>query len=169
MKYIKKGSVVADLGCGYKGNFLKAVSNKIKNGVGYDASVTKHGLPKNIALIKIDLNKKFNSRGGIFDAITVLAVLEHVENPENFLKQIKMLLKKGGNVIITTPHKRSKKLLEFLSFDLGLISKAEIKDHKNYFDEKSLKKLLAQTGFKISNIGSFQFGLNLFCLAKKIN
>jgi 2-polyprenyl-3-methyl-5-hydroxy-6-metoxy-1,4-benzoquinol methylase len=165
--YINNDSMVADLGCGYHGNFLKKVSGKIKFGIGYDISINNKNLPKNIILKKADLNKGFNDKNNYYDSITVLAVLEHIKNPETFLINIKTMLNNGGKVIITTPHKKSKSILEFLSFKIGLISKDEIKDHKNYFDEKSLKILLKVTGFKIIKLCTFEFGWNLFCVAEK--
>lgn len=168
IKYIDKNSVIADIGCGFSGNLLKRIKGKIKTGIGYDISVAKKGLPENILLKKADLNKTIDNRKNYFDVITALAVLEHVENPEGFLKQIKAILKGKGRIIITTPHKRGKTILEFLSLKLGLISRSEIKDHKNYFNERMLKVLLKKVGFKIIKLGSFEFGWNLFCVAQKV-
>lgn len=167
-KYIKKGGVVADLGCGFNGNHLVRIANKIKKGYGYDISITKNKLPKNISLIKSDINKVFDNKKNYFDTITALAVLEHVEHPKAFLTNIRLALKKGGRVIITTPHKNGKVFLEILS-SLGFISKDEIDDHKNYFDRKSIQKLLSTTGFKIRK--NYLFGiawLNLICVAEKV-
>jgi len=167
LKYIKMGGVVADLGCGFNGNHLVRIANKIKRGYGYDISVTKNKLPKNISLIKSDINKVFDKKKNYFDTITALAVLEHVENPNAFLTNIWLSLKKGGMVIITTPHKNGKVFLEILS-SLKFISKDEIKDHKNYFDMKSLHTLMEKTGFKIEKLSLFGLGyLNLICVAKK--
>ena len=115
MGYINKNSTVADLGCGYNGNLLRRIASEIKSGVGYDVSVIKTGLPKNIILKRVDINKNIDNRKNYFDTITALAALEHVENPESFLRQIKNMLKRGGRVIITTPDKKSRKILEFLS------------------------------------------------------
>jgi len=166
-KFIKYGSKVADLGCGFNGNFLRKISNIIKFGIGYDVSVNNKDLPKNISLKRIDLNKK-TPKNNYFDQVVALAVLEHVENPDGFLQFAHKLLKRGGIFIITTPHKRSKTLLEFLSTVLGLISRQEINDHKNYFDESRLKSLFYKNRFKIINLGVFEVGLNLYCVAKKI-
>lgn len=167
--YIKDGSIVADLGCGYNGNFLRKISNKISLGVGYDVSVKNKNLPKNIFLRISNINKKINTKGKRFDIVTALAVIEHVKNPESFLKNVRGMLKKGGKVIITTPHKNGKIILEFLSYKLGLISRDEIDDHKNYYDQKTLRDLLKKSGYKILDINSFGLGwLNIFCRAQKI-
>ena len=169
VKYINNDSIVADLGCGYNGNLLRRVAGKIKIGIGYDVSVTKKGLPKNVTLIKTNLNNSIANRKNYFDVITTLAVLEHIENPESFLRNAKSMLKNKGRIIITTPHKNGKRVLEFLSLKLDLVSKNEILDHKNYFDEKILRRLLTKTGFKIIRLHTFEFGWNLFCVAGKTN
>jgi 2-polyprenyl-3-methyl-5-hydroxy-6-metoxy-1,4-benzoquinol methylase len=166
-KYIENGSIVADLGCGYNGNFLRKISQKIKLGVGFDISLKHSSLPNNIVFKKTNLDDKFENNGILFDYVTALAVLEHMERPEEFIKNIKSILKKGGRLIITTPHKRGKRLLELLSKGLGLISKYEIVDHKNYYDEYSIKKLFKSTKLKIEQVEVFEFGYNLLCIARR--
>ncbi|HJY98762.1 MAG TPA: class I SAM-dependent methyltransferase [Patescibacteria group bacterium] len=168
-QYIPKNSIIADLGCGYQGNFLRHVSSKIKLGIGYDVSVSKKNLPKNVTLISTNLNKKPNAKNNYYDCVAALAVLEHVENPEPFINNARTILKNGGRLIITTPHKKAKPILEFLSLKLGLISKEEILDHKNYFDETTLRRLLDSQRFKNIKIGTFEWGLNLFAVARKAN
>lgn len=165
-KFIANNSLIADLGCGYNGNFLKDISNKISRGYGFDISVKKRDLPKNVILKAVDINKNFAIKKGSFDTTVALAILEHVENPKKFLLQINQMLKKGGFLILTTPHKRAKKILETLSL-IGLISKHEIDDHKNYFNENIIKKTLTDTGYKIVKLETFEFGFNLLCVAKK--
>lgn len=166
-KHINSGSNVADLGCGYEGKFLQKISKKIKYGIGFDISLKHTSLPNNIIFKKTDINHKFDNNGKLFDYVTALAVLEHIEKPQKFIKNIKSILKNGGRLIITTPHRRGKFLLELLSKGLGLISKYEIVDHKNYYDEYSIKKLFKLTKLKIEKIETFEFGHNLFCIARK--
>lgn len=165
VKYIKKGDIVADLGCGYNGKFLVYVYRRIKQGVGYDVSVSKKSPKSNIILKKADLNDNF-ANGRKFDKVTALAVLEHVESPMHFIKQARLLLKKNGRLILTTPQKSGKPFLEFLA-TLGIISKEEILDHKNYFDKQTLKKLLKTSGFRNVKVETFEMGFNLIAVAKK--
>lgn len=167
--FVPRDSIVADLGCGYEGKFLQRISNKIKKGVGFDISIKHTKLPGNITFKKVDLNRKFNNNNEKgFDYVTALAVLEHVEDPEKFIKNIKSMLKKDGKLIITTPHKRGKWILNILSDNLKLISKYEIHDHKRYYDEKAVKKLFKSAGMKIERVETFWFFQNLFAIARKI-
>ena len=55
---------------------------------------------------KVDLNQNFSEmfeKEG-FDAVTLVEVIEHLENPRHTLRQVKLLLKKGGVILITTPN-----------------------------------------------------------------
>lgn len=82
-----------------------------------------------------------------FDLITMLAVLEHIENPDDMFKEIYRVLKPNGNLILTTPTPRAKPVLEFLSFRLKLIDKKEILDHKRYWNKNELINLLIDKKF----------------------
>lgn len=166
-KYIPQNSTMADFGCGFHGELLNKLSEKIKSGTGYDISVNKTPRHSNIKLYKTDINKKITRDNLKFDCITTLAVLEHVSDPDSYIKNIAIKLKPKGLLIITTPHKRSKGLLEILSLKLGLVSKDEILDHKNYFTESTLKKIIIQNKFKIMELKTFEFGLNLLCVARR--
>jgi ubiquinone/menaquinone biosynthesis C-methylase UbiE len=166
-KYIKGGSVLLDLGCGFEAPFLKSISKKIKTGIGIDVSVAKDKRSKNITLVKGRVDEKIKMESNQFDAVTALAIIEHVENPEKMLKESYRLLKKGGDILITTPSKYSKPILEFLAFKLHVISQEEIGDHKRYYDIGSLRDALKKSGFINIKLEYFEFGINLFAKATK--
>jgi SAM-dependent methyltransferase len=56
-----------------------------------------------IAYLKGDITKT-NLRGGQFDAITSLSVLEHVVNLSVYLREMSRLLKVGGSLIVSTDY-----------------------------------------------------------------
>jgi SAM-dependent methyltransferase len=56
-----------------------------------------------IAYLKGDITKT-NMRGGQFDAITSLSVLEHVNSLSAYLREMSRLLKVGGSLIISTDY-----------------------------------------------------------------
>jgi len=164
MPYIKKDLVVADIGCGKEGLFLKNISSKIKKGFGFDFKLKKEIKHKNITLINGDFAKHKDK----FDVVIMMAVLEHLDNPLKILKQIYSKLNKGGVIILTTPDKRSKWILEFLAFDMHIINEDEILDHKHYFNKKELFSILKTANFSKIKHKHFQFGLNNFITAKKV-
>lgn len=166
-KHIKNGTKMLDLGCGYEGKILFKFKNKIASGIGIDLSVGKGD--RKIKLLKGRVDRHLNIRTGSFDLITALAVIEHVDNPQKMLSESYRLLKRNGILILTTPSHHSKPLLELLAFNLNLISKDEILDHKRYYDLSTLKKDLVSAGFKNNKvlIKYFQIGLNIVAVAKK--
>lgn len=169
VKHIPANTVVLDLGSGYKGRMLRLLSQKIRNGVGYDFSVTNEKLPSNIKLQSHRVDRKLPIKSNSMDVIISLAVIEHVNNPRTLLRESYRILKHGGVFLLTSPSIRAKPILEFLAFTLGIISKKEIKDHKRYYDNRSLMTELIKAGFQKNRIKikSFEFGLNIFAKAIK--
>lgn len=163
------GGNVLDLGCGYNANLLKSVEKNIKRGIGIDISTNKNLNSKKIKLINSNVDKKINLPSGSFDTMVSLAVIEHLSYPEIMLEESYRLLKNGGKLIATTPSRESKPILEFLAIKAHLISSDEIKDHKRYYDKKSLVKALVQAGFKKAKIEVkyFELGLNIMAVATK--
>ena len=106
---------VLDIGCG-DGYFLK----KLKNADGY-------GIDK---LLGDDANKMdFNN--SYFDIVTMLAVIEHITNPEKIIDEIYRVLKPGGKFIFTTPK-------ESAEFFINLYVNEIPKDgHKFIYDRAS--------------------------------
>jgi len=166
-KEIKPNSIVCDLGCGYNANFLFSIKNKIQKGVGIDFSVNKKLTTKKIKLVEQNLERSVPKNIGEFNFIFSLAVLEHLENPNVLISSAYNLLKPGGKIVLTTPHKKSKGVLEFLAYRLNLISKTEISDHKHYYDQNSLMGLLKKHRFKNIKVSTFGLGLNIFAKAEK--
>lgn len=52
-----------------------------------------------------DIYQYAEDNKAMFDAILLTEVIEHVENPLNFIEALCKLLKKGGSIIMTTPNK----------------------------------------------------------------
>ncbi|MCI5224437.1 MAG: class I SAM-dependent methyltransferase [Candidatus Electrothrix sp. AR4] len=156
-----------DVGCGFNYKFLSEVNSFIKQGVGIDFKVPVIS-SGNITTIQVTLNNKLPFESCSFDIVTLLAVLEHLADPLAITLEIARVLKPGGKLVLTVPGKRAKPVLEFLSFKLGIVSKAEIDDHKKYYDFKELNDLSGQIdGLEIIQHRHFQFGMNNFCVMKK--
>jgi 2-polyprenyl-3-methyl-5-hydroxy-6-metoxy-1,4-benzoquinol methylase len=121
----------------------------------------------NVLTKKLDLdNHSTLSQEKKFDCVLMIALLEHLENPEGLLKEIKKILKKNGTVIITTPTPLAKPILELLSFKLKLISETAIREHKHYFSKREIVSLLKKLGFSEVNHRFFEIGFNQIVIAK---
>jgi 2-polyprenyl-3-methyl-5-hydroxy-6-metoxy-1,4-benzoquinol methylase len=86
-----------------------------------------------------------------FDFILFMDVLEHLDDPWDVLKKIKVYLKDGGLVVISVPNIANWAIrwnLLFGNFKYGTRGILD-KTHLRFFNEKSAKKLLEDAGFEI--------------------
>jgi SAM-dependent methyltransferase len=91
------GGTLLDIGCGKKP--YKNIFN-CKNYIGLESAATLHGL-KEVDLIGNALLLPFKNES--FDSVVSFQVMEHIPEPEIFLKEIFRVLKNGGKVIMTSP------------------------------------------------------------------
>jgi len=121
-----------------------------------------------IDTFEVDINKEFILPEKV-DVIICTAVLEHLNEPINFLENAYKNLKEWWSLVLTVPSIRSKPVLEFLAFKLKVINALEIRDHKKYYTKKILMKDVEKAWFKRSNIHHhyFELYMNNFVLAKK--
>jgi 2-polyprenyl-3-methyl-5-hydroxy-6-metoxy-1,4-benzoquinol methylase len=92
-----------------------------------------------------------------FSNIALCNVLEHVVDPEALLKRFKKLLEPYGNVFIAVPNATS--LNRQIGHKAGLLNNIYAFNqqdinlgHRRYFDKQKLLKLLAKSGYKVTNI-----------------
>jgi ubiquinone/menaquinone biosynthesis C-methylase UbiE len=157
-----------DIGCGFNHKFLSTVAPYLTQGTGIDFKVPAASFG-NIRTIQARLDESLPFADHSFNAVTMLAVLEHLEKPQEMLAEIGRVLQENGKLVLTVPGKWAKPVLEFLAFKVGIVSRAEIADHKKYYDLKELHQLAAAGDrFAIVKHRSFQLGMNNFCVMKKI-
>lgn len=152
----KQGSVI-DIGCG-KGNFLFEFS-KVKpkwklNGIEISKNALIHARQKlpqadlQEGLFKNDFDKKFN-------LVIALNVLEHLENPLDFLKDVVSILEDNGNVLLDVPN------FKVNPADLFVY------DHLIHFTKETLENLLTMSGLKIVKIIESENRVPLFAICTK--
>jgi glycosyltransferase involved in cell wall biosynthesis len=170
----KNIETIADYGCGFRADTLKFLLEKKygKHGYGVDLSVTKEEdflkANENISFSEADFELgKTVLKDNSIDVALSLAVLEHLNNPEIYLKDIYRTLKPGGCLLLTTPSPYSKPVLEFLAHKLKVIDKHEIDDHKHYFTLQELEDITKKVGFSFSQANYFELGVNDFLIARK--
>jgi len=150
---------------------LKSVEPYIESGVGVDFKAPELESGK-LKTYSITLDDKLPFDDGSFDAVTLMAVLEHLEKPLQILREIRRVLKKpesagGGGILVgTVPSRAAKPVLEFLSYRLKIVNEAEIRDHKQYFNRHDLLDIFAEAGFTEVKHRYFQCGMNNFFAAR---
>ncbi|MFA6518504.1 MAG: class I SAM-dependent methyltransferase [Candidatus Shapirobacteria bacterium] len=167
-KYIENGDRVLDFGCGSQGYFLRKIADKIGYGLGIDLEINPKK-SKNLEFKKQDKNIWNELKLNSFNKVVMLAVLEHIDldKVSDLFAQFRRVLKTGGFLVMTTPTPPSKPMLEFMA-KIGLIDKAQIDDHKKYYERKDVVKLAKETGFKMVSYKLFQFGLNSEIVFEKV-
>lgn len=166
---LRKGAIL-DIGCGSFPYFL--LSTRFNTKFGIDSIIHKKDfVRKNVHLKTVDIeNENLPFKSEEFDVVVMLAVFEHVrdEKLNTLLKDVKRVLKNDGLFIMTTPASWSASILWFLS-RIGLVSKIEIDDHKNFNSPGRIREILENAGFVSSKIrsGYFEFFLNTYFVAKK--
>jgi ubiquinone/menaquinone biosynthesis C-methylase UbiE len=155
-----------DIGCGWEAKLLTAVEPHVGRGVGIDFKAPQLNTKK-ISTVAATLTDKLPFPDNEFDVVTLLAVLEHLAAPRALVEEIARVLRPGGEVVLTVPSQAAKPVLEFLSFKLRIVSRAEILDHKAYYTRGSLRELFAGSGLSIVWHRYFQFGMNNFLVAAK--
>ncbi|MBT6269529.1 MAG: class I SAM-dependent methyltransferase [Phycisphaerae bacterium] len=96
---------------------------------------------------------------GTFDTVVMLAVIEHVPDPANFLAKHVPLLAPEGNIVMTTPHKNAE-WLHVLGASVGLFSSSAKDEHETLFNLSLMKKTAQEAGLRVSKYERFLFGVN---------
>lgn len=141
-----KGKIVLDIGC-WTGQLERLAYKSAKKMFAIDSnpaaiSFAKKSLPD--VNFRVANANKLPFSNSYFDTVMLMDVIEHVPkgSEKEVFKQIHRVLKPGGNLILSTPHKHPLSiLLDPAYFLLG---------HRHY-SLKEISKLLSETGFKIQN------------------
>jgi 2-polyprenyl-3-methyl-5-hydroxy-6-metoxy-1,4-benzoquinol methylase len=154
----RKNNKILDLGCGL-GFFLEEAKKR-----GWEVFGTEIGdiqaktcIKKGIKIYNgiIDISD-FDAE--MFDVVTSIEVIEHINNPNIELNTINYILRKGGLAYITTPNFNS--LLRFkLKSSYNVINYPE---HLSYYTPNTLNKLFSNHGFKALKIQTTGISLTRF-------
>jgi len=165
---------ILDIGCGVNPAFLQTTAFSEKYGIDKAGSLSCHTKfdEQLITFIHHDIESgdPFPFYDEFCDVVTMLAVIEHI-SPNNLSKVIAELyrvLKRGGLLIITTPSHWTGFILNGMSL-LRLISRQEVKDHKELYASDDIMKALQLGGFAPGNMqqGCFEFYMNTWIMAIK--
>lgn len=160
----KKVEIIADIACGpgdliYELDQISTMVKKVKKITAIDADKTYlkdfknrfHG--NKFYFVNIDIEKD-ELPDEKYDLIFLIDILEHLKNPEAFLKKAKKYLNKHGYVVIISPNATS--LHRQIGKRMGLIKtlyELGIGDihvgHKRYFDFRRMRMLVKNSGLKI--------------------
>ena len=153
-----------DVGCG-NGFFLRFISENGWDSFGIEPSpkAGEHARSLGLNVFNTSIEDFVENQWyGFFDVVNLKCVLEHVSNPMEILGICKSLLKDSGMICIEVPND-----FNILQLQVHKSGKPQwwiaIPDHINYFDFRSLEKLLESLGFEIV-LRTTDFPMELFLL-----
>ncbi len=152
---------VIDVGGG-RGNFARKLLAHFQHVEIVDHET--HAVPEPLRYRVSDLNALWDLADAHYDAACALEVIEHVENPRHFTRELYRILKPGGRCILTTPNQLS------LSSKLSLVARDYFRDfsdncypaHITALVKKDLERIMAEagfviTGFRFTGVGRIPF------------
>jgi len=159
IKNLSKDSVILDFGCGPKAKFFDYLANNsipFKKYYGFDPLIkgrTSSSYKITTHQLKDILNYKY-------DLVVMFAVLEHLEYPIFDYSFLKRVLKSNTWLLITSPTKIAKPVLDFLAFRLRIISRREIEEHKHYYTTNEIVELFGREGLTLMEQRYFDLWMN---------
>jgi SAM-dependent methyltransferase len=157
--FIKRGTKVCDLGCGLEAAFLDYAADRVAKGVGLDDQVVD-GVGGRWRRVRADLQSPLPFADGEFDHVVMLAVLEHLKDPEKVLFEAFRVIAPGGSLIMTWPSSMVDPILTVLH-KLRLVSdEMESDEHQKRIPLDTLQQMLERIGFQRFVHRRFEFGLN---------
>lgn len=164
--HIQPGSRVCDLGCGLQAAFLDYAADRIACGVGVDDQVENGGSGR-FQRVRADIRVPLPLESGQFDHAVMLAVVEHLKEPEPVLREAHRVLGHGGSLILTWPSAEVDPILHVLH-GMGLVSdEMESDEHQKRIPVEDLRRMLERIGFKNFWHRRFEFGLNNLMVATR--
>ncbi|HOL22472.1 MAG TPA: class I SAM-dependent methyltransferase [bacterium] len=145
----KEGGYLLDVGCGC-GEYIVFLKQLGWNVFGIDTNLQAVINGKKAYGLDIFCGEVLDAKfpDNFFDTITMHAVLEHISEPIITLKELRRILKKDGEIIISVPNVWNWEKILFRKFWWGW----DTPRHIWHFSPISIKKLLEKTGFQVTKI-----------------
>jgi len=153
VEYLRADDVVLDVGCA-NGHHTLAAAGRAQRVFGIDADVAQLGIARiaarrnavdNVRLVAWDVTRAFPFPDSTFDAVLFLDVIEHLVPRVAVLREIGRVLRPGGRLLLSAPHRDTSWRRRLRSAGLFAFSDA---DHKIEYSRESLLVELADGGFE---------------------
>ncbi len=156
---------VLDIGCGSGGlaDYVRA-----ERYYGYDVDVGVLNRARSLHPHHYFSNKLPMPGVRAFDTVAALAVIEHVENPDELLRNVVPLLNysEDSSIVLTTPNPWFERVYRFGSA-VRLFSAVAHGEHKRLLDLDALVRLSGSVGLRVAVYRRFLFGANQLAVFKR--
>jgi SAM-dependent methyltransferase len=161
------GERLLDVGCGDGTLLALARGSKFREVHGIDVApavvaraqetcALRLGSLDGVHIKRQDLNESFSVPDGFVDAVTAIAVIEHIFDPYFAIAEAHRVLRDGGHLIIEVPNLVwLPRRLDVLFGRLPVTGEEEGWDggHLHYFTFDAVRKVLESSGFQIEYLG----------------
>ena len=154
--WVPPGARLLDVGCA-DGVLLRRLSPRLRSALGVDPEAEPR-VNGGIEIVRGSFPEEPRLPAASFDCVTLLAVLEHVAEPDRLAGECHRVLAPGGRVVLTVPHPVVDRILEVL-LRLRLIDGMETEQHHG-FDSSTTVAVFERAGFRTLVDRRFQLGLN---------
>jgi len=144
------GRKILEIGC-FNGFFLDELRKRGANVYGFDVNREALAVGRDLFNLvgRLDTSLPNLSCHGPFDDVLCIDVLEHVDQPEAFLKEMSTLLHPGGRIVVAGP-----------TIERRFRDKSDYPPHhKWWFSRPGLSTCLAHCGFKLTSTSVQRDGL----------
>jgi SAM-dependent methyltransferase len=165
--YISKGVRLLDVGCA-DGELFRQLKPYIIEGVGIDPDLARPVETDHCKLTSGSFPEDLPETRP-FDAITMLAVLEHIppEQQPQWARACARLLNPGGYLVITTPSPMVDPILSLLK-SIRLIDGMSLEEHYG-FDPRCVPSVFSVGEMKLVKARKFQLGFNNLYVFQKMD
>jgi 2-polyprenyl-3-methyl-5-hydroxy-6-metoxy-1,4-benzoquinol methylase len=140
---------LADIGCG-TGDLWQALRGRFQSCVGVDA-VRYDGLPQEVEFHPADLDARgLPLADARVDAAAAVEVIEHLENPRAFVRELARIVRPGGWVVVTTPNQLSALSLMTLAVKgrFSAFQDDAYPAHRTALLEVDLRRIMTECGLR---------------------
>ena len=109
---------------------------------------------EHVEIRKSDLNEKWPIEDSEVDIVYALEVIEHVENSRHFMREIKRILREGGQAFVSTPNNESlfSKINFFLTGQHRYFQDSCYPAHINPVLEDDIKKICIENNLELKEV-----------------
>lgn len=166
LRFVPDHARLIDIGA-HEGELFKALGGRLGRGFGVEP-LARAGLRTDRYAVTPGFFPTVRPSEGDWDAVTMLAVLEHIPTREQpaLAAACRELLRPGGRVIVTVPAKAVDHILAVLRF-LRLIDGMSLEEHYG-FEPEDTPRIFAPPAFRLLHRSRFQGGLNHLFVFKRV-
>ncbi|MEI7451812.1 MAG: class I SAM-dependent methyltransferase [Candidatus Falkowbacteria bacterium] len=156
-RFIDKNDNVLEIGCG-SGNFFNNIECKKYLGLEFSEKAVEKAKLSGINVVKQDLNNFVCINDESYDVVCFFQTLEHIDNPNLFIKDSLSVLRDGGYLIFSVPSNDG--FLRFLKNNIFNLPP----HHQTRWSDKTLNKLVDIFNLELISINHERLSVEHFSL-----